>query len=209
MRFSKLFIKSFLIAFVFLIILNVIFLAIGNYSKYLGYLTGFFFLFLLFLIFRKRKERTVKFLAYFIPIAIILVFLYMNFLPFGYNKTYTMNIDENGTIHSPSSHLWLQNENGTKLTSISEDYEFENVTLVLTSKIRFKDADAIVEIYSFNPKEEESSFFVIGKEIMNGREFQKDIEFNPNIRLINLKIYQKTKLTMTGYIGPESIQSLK
>lgn len=205
MRFSKLFIKSFLIAFVFLIVLNVILLATGNYSKYVCYLTGFFFLFLLFLIFRKRKERTVKFIAYFIPIAIILVFWYINFLPFGYNKTYTINIDENGTIHSPSSQLWLQDEKGNKLTSISEDYEFENITLVLTSKIRFKDAEAIVEVYSFNSIKEESSFFVIGKEIMNGREFKKEIKFNSNIRLINLKIYQKTKLTMTGYIGPESV----
>ena len=46
-------------------------------------------------------------LAFLIPFLILTYIVYINYLPFGYSKSYSLSIDENGTIHSSSPRFYL------------------------------------------------------------------------------------------------------
>jgi hypothetical protein len=59
---------------------------------------------------KKRPEFWLRFAAYAIPLAFLLYVLYINFLPFGYHKTFTIQVggpqDTSGAFHlEPSRNL--------------------------------------------------------------------------------------------------------
>jgi hypothetical protein len=70
------------------------------------------------------------FLAFAIPIAILGYALYINYLPFGYSKSYQLTINDDGTISPLSNQIYLANSKGRKLLSLPEGVDGQvNVVL--------------------------------------------------------------------------------
>ena len=86
------------------------------------------------------KINWLMFLAYAIPIAILLFVLYINFLPFGFEKEYIISVDENGTVHSSSSSFYLEDPNGNKITNLTDVYDYGYINAVLEPKVNLKGA---------------------------------------------------------------------
>ncbi len=79
------------------------------------------------------------FLAFAIPVALLGYALYINYLPFGYEETYTLTIDEEGIISPLSNEIYLTTPQGRKLLSLPEGVQGQ-VNLVLDPNIVLKDA---------------------------------------------------------------------
>ncbi|MEI6731924.1 MAG: hypothetical protein WCK90_04570 [archaeon] len=79
-------------------------------------------------------------LAFAIPIAILLFFLYINFLPFGYANDYTMTVDQSGIVHSSSSRFYLEDAKGNKITNVSALPDGTITTLVINPWVVLKNA---------------------------------------------------------------------
>jgi len=89
------------------------------------------------------------FLAFAIPVAILLYFLYINFLPFGYSETYTLQINEQGIISPLSDEIYLTNTQGRKLLSLPNGVQGQ-VNLVLKPGVVIKNATINVSITGNN-----------------------------------------------------------
>lgn len=66
----------------------------------------------------KRVEFWLTFAAYAIPLAFLLYVLYWNFLPFGYNKTFTIDV---GTEGDTSSEFYLEPSRNLSERKVSPD----------------------------------------------------------------------------------------
>lgn len=89
--------------------------------------------------------KTLIFLAFAIPIAILLYALYINYLPFGWEKSYTLSIDQDGVISPVSNEIYLINVQGRKLLSLLNGVEGQ-INLVIEPNVVLKDATVNVEI---------------------------------------------------------------
>lgn len=87
--------------------------------------------------------KSLIFLAFAIPIAILLYALYINFLPFGYSHTYELKIT-NGTISPISNEFYLTNTNGRKLLSLNTVNG--QINAVLKPKVVLKNAKINISI---------------------------------------------------------------
>jgi len=89
------------------------------------------------------------FLAFAIPIAILGYALYINYLPFGYEKTYTLTIDQDGIISPLSNEIYITNAQGRKLLSLPEGVNGQ-VNIVLVPSVVLKNALVNVDIQGEN-----------------------------------------------------------
>ncbi len=85
------------------------------------------------------------FLAFAIPVAILGYALYINYLPFGYEKTFDITIDESGTISPLSNEFYLTNAQGKKLLTLSNGVQGQ-VNLVIEPKVALKNAQVTVNV---------------------------------------------------------------
>src|SRR3989338_1695105 len=85
------------------------------------------------------------FLAFAIPIAILGYALYINYLPFGYENTYSLTIDESGIISPLSREIYLTNSQGRKLLSLPDGVQGQ-VNVVLNPNVILKDARANITV---------------------------------------------------------------
>lgn len=85
------------------------------------------------------------FLAFAIPITILGYALYINYLPLGYEKTYTLTIDEQGIVSPLSNEIYLTNSQGRKLLSLPEGVNGQ-VNLVFSPNVVLKNAMLDVSI---------------------------------------------------------------
>lgn len=99
-----------------------------------------------------RKERRMKnflrFLAYFIPLCILLYVVYLNVLPFGYSKEYTINIDNDGKVYSSSSEVYLEDLKGNKIEKL--DSLYGTVNLVVKPRAVLREASVDVSVTGDN-----------------------------------------------------------
>src|SRR3989344_1702883 len=79
------------------------------------------------------------FLAFAIPVSILGYAFYINYLPFGYENTYSLTIDEVGIISPLSREIYITTPQGRKLLSLPSGV-LGQVNLVLDSNIALKDA---------------------------------------------------------------------
>lgn len=116
MKVTKSFVKYYLIILIVFIVFSAVMLTIGLYSKWMGIVLTIFLLGILFLILNKYvlnklvkigwfKQKKTRFtteksvgykiayaLTYLIPLIILLYVIYMNVLPFGYEKTFVLDV---------------------------------------------------------------------------------------------------------------------
>ena len=85
------------------------------------------------------------FLAFAIPIIILGYALYINYLPFGYENTYSLTIDESGIISPLSNEIYLTNSQGRKLLSLPDGVQGQ-VNVVLNPNVILKDARANITV---------------------------------------------------------------
>lgn len=128
--------------------------------------------------YKHNEEKTfftkfLIFVAFAIPVAIILYVLYINFLPFGYEKTYTLTIDENGVISPLSNEIYLTTPQGRKLLSLPEGVQGQ-VNLVLEPNVALKNANIEATI------EGEGVYFATTPNLEN-IEWDYDWDFTQNI----------------------------
>jgi len=95
----------------------------------------------LILIYFKFRSNFIKFLAFAVPLIILLFVLYINFLPFGYSKDYTISIDENGNIHSSSSRFYLEDMKGNKITNLTDVYDYGSINAVIKPSVVLRNAN--------------------------------------------------------------------
>jgi hypothetical protein len=104
----------------------------------------------------KKPEFWLTFAAYTIPLALLLYVLYINFLPFGYNKTFTITVgaqsDSAGAFHLdvPSNLSILSDRIATANGS---QYRFINggVTAEFQPDVALKNAQITVNVQSYPP----------------------------------------------------------
>jgi hypothetical protein len=70
------------------------------------------------------------FLAFAIPISILLYAFYINYLPFGYSESYVLNIDENGDVSPLSDKIYLEDINGRRILRVSNESSQINLAIV-------------------------------------------------------------------------------
>lgn len=95
-------------------------------------------------------ERVLTFLAYAIPLAFLLYVLYINFLPFGYNKTFTIDVGAEGDTDS-SKAFYLQPSKDLSEKKVAEDgttYRELNgmANVVFKPGVVLKDAEITLEV---------------------------------------------------------------
>jgi len=146
MKITQKFVKWFLMILLVIIIINVLSLIFGFYQIWMAYVLLILLAGLFFLIFRKNKAGAIKFLAWLIPILLILGVLYINFLPFGYSKDYAIKIDENGDVLSNSHNVYLQDMNGTKIKKLTNFYDYGPINLIIKSKVVLKNVSVNISI---------------------------------------------------------------
>ena len=118
----------------------------GFYQTWMGYAALVLFIVFLFLIFRRHKVGFIKFLAWTIPILLILGVFYLNFLPFGYSKEYTLKVDDNGLVISDSPRLFLQDSNNKTITTLSDLYSLGQINVVLKPRMLVRNANATIRV---------------------------------------------------------------
>jgi len=89
--------------------------------------------------------RILIFLAFAIPIAILGYALYINYLPFGYSKSYQLTINDDGTISPLSNQIYLANSKGRKLLSLPDGVQGQ-INVILDPKVALKDASIDISI---------------------------------------------------------------
>ena len=85
------------------------------------------------------------FLAFAIPVSILGYAFYINYLPFGYENTYSLTIDESGIISPLSNEIYLTNSQGRKLLSLPDGVQGQ-VNVVLNPNVILKDARANITV---------------------------------------------------------------
>ena len=93
--------------------------------------------------------KALIFLAFVIPIALLLYGLYINYLPFGWEKDYTLTIDEEGVISPVSSEVYITNLKGRKLLSLPDGVKGQ-VYLMVEPRVVLKNATLNIEIQGKN-----------------------------------------------------------
>jgi hypothetical protein len=83
------------------------------------------------------------FLAFFIPLLILGYFLYINYLPLGYDKTFYLSIN-NGLVDAPSE-LSLVDLRNKSINDLSKIKTPALVNLVLKPRVRLNDAELDLE----------------------------------------------------------------
>ena len=150
MKISSNFVIVFLLAFLVVIIGNIAALSLNFYQSWMGYLLGALFVVLFFLIFRKHKVGFIRILAWVLPIIFILVVLYINFLPFGFQKDYTITIAQDGSVLSSSSQVWLQDLKENKITNLTDVYDYGQINVVIKPRAVLGNATVNVSIINSN-----------------------------------------------------------
>ncbi|MEI7718976.1 MAG: hypothetical protein WCI72_03845 [archaeon] len=150
MRISSSFVIIFLLSFLVVVIGNIAALSLNFYSSWMGYLFGVMFVGLFLLIFRKHKSGSIRLLAWVLPIIFILAVLYINFLPFGFQKDYTITIAEDGSVLSSSSQVWLQDLKGKKITNLTNVYDYGQINVVVKPRAVLRNATVNVSIINSN-----------------------------------------------------------
>src|SRR3989344_1494293 len=79
-------------------------------------------------------SKILIFIAFAIPIAILLYALYINYLPFGFEKNYELTIDEAGKISPLSSEIYITDGNGRRLLSLPEGVKGQ-INVVIKPKV--------------------------------------------------------------------------
>jgi hypothetical protein len=85
------------------------------------------------------------FLAFAIPALILIYALYINFLPFGWDQSYELTIDQEGIISPVSSEIYLTNAQGRQLLSLPDGVDGQ-VNVVIEPPVVIKNATVTVEI---------------------------------------------------------------
>ena len=89
--------------------------------------------------------KAMIFLAFAIPILILLYVVYINYLPFGYSRSYELTIDENGIISPLSDEVYIEDSNGRRLLSLPEGVQGQ-VNVIIDPGVVLKDATIDIEI---------------------------------------------------------------
>ncbi|MEK6924672.1 MAG: hypothetical protein AABW71_00355 [Nanoarchaeota archaeon] len=97
----------------------------------------------------KAFNKFLIFLAFAIPLALLGYALYINYLPFGYEKSYELTVDENGVISPLSNEIYLTTPQGRKLLSLPEGVQGQ-VNLVIDPKVVLKNSTINVSIEGDN-----------------------------------------------------------
>jgi hypothetical protein len=140
MKISRGFVRGFLIALFVIVLANVISLVLGRWNIYYLLVFSGFLIGLFFLMFRKNQKGSIRVLAWTLPVLFILLILYINFLPFGFQKEYTMTIGYDGSVVSSSPQMYLQDMMGNKITNLAGVYNYSFVSLVLKPRFILKNA---------------------------------------------------------------------
>ena len=85
------------------------------------------------------------FLAFAIPASILFYGLYINFLPFGWEQSYELNIDENGVISPLSKEIYLTNALGRKLYSLPQGIDGQ-VNVIIKPKVVIDNATVTIDL---------------------------------------------------------------
>lgn len=98
----------------------------------------------------ERKDNPILtkfliFLAFAIPVAILGYALYINYLPFGYEETFTLTVDNEGIISPLSNEIYLTTPKGKKLLSLPDGVQGQ-VNLVFDPNVVLKNAEIDVSI---------------------------------------------------------------
>lgn len=150
MKVSRNFVKYFLGLILAVLILNIIVLILGIWNGAYGILLLAVVLVLFFLIFRKHKAGFIRFLAWTLPILFILGVLYVNFMPFGFHKEYSLVINQDGSITSSSSGIMLQDLKGKIISNLSDVYTYGQVNVVVKPRAVLRNAVVNITIVNSN-----------------------------------------------------------
>ena len=107
-----------------------------------------------------KTNKFLIFLAFAIPIAILLYGLYVNYLPFGWEKSYELKIDNEGIISPLSKEVYITDTNGRRLLSLPEGVQGQ-INVVIEPPAVLKNATAEIQIE--------------GNNVYLGTELEKDI----------------------------------
>jgi len=89
--------------------------------------------------------KALIFLAFVIPLLILEYVLYINYLPFGYEKSYELTLDENRLISSSSNEAYVVDNGGKRLLSLPEGVNGQ-INVIIEPKVALKEASVDVEI---------------------------------------------------------------
>lgn len=92
-----------------------------------------------------KLTKFLIFLAFAIPIAILLYAFYINYLPFGWEKQYELTIDEEGKVSPISNEIYLTNTQGRKLLSLPNGVNGQ-VNVVIEPDVVLKNATVNITI---------------------------------------------------------------
>ncbi|MDP2947290.1 MAG: hypothetical protein Q8N88_04180, partial [Nanoarchaeota archaeon] len=134
MKITRNFVKIFFAIFVIIIVANIYFIIFKTANYWLNITFVLCYIFLFFLIFRKENAFAIKFLAWTLPILIIASFFYVNYYPFGYEKTFIVSISPEGKIIA-DKRISFEDINGKRLRNITNLYSQKPITLVVNPGI--------------------------------------------------------------------------
>lgn len=89
--------------------------------------------------------KALIFFAFVIPLFILGYVLYINYLPFGYEKSYELTLDEKGLITPSSNDIYVVDNNGKRLLSLPEGINGQ-INVIIEPKVALKNASVDVKI---------------------------------------------------------------
>ncbi len=146
MKVSRNFVKVFLGLFLIVIVGNIVGAVLGVWNQWYGWAFLALLVTLFFLIFRKHKVGFIKFLAWTLPVLLILAVLYVNFPIFGFEKEYSIQVLEDGSVVSSSSQVWFEDSKGKKISNLSDVYSLGTFNLVVEPKVVLTGANVSISI---------------------------------------------------------------
>jgi hypothetical protein len=150
MKISKNFVIGLLSLLVADIVANLLSFGFGIWNQWIGWSFVAILVVLFLLIFRKHKVGFIRFLAWTLPILFILTVLYLNFLPFGFHKDYSITIGADGSVVSSSSQIYLQDMKGKMITNLSDVYTYGQVNVIVKPKAVLRNATVNISIINSN-----------------------------------------------------------
>jgi hypothetical protein len=87
-----------------------------------------------------RLFKVLHVLAYAIPLFLLLFVFYINYLPFGYSKDYSISVLDDGTVVSSSPEIYLEDLKGRKITNLTDVYDYGSINLVVKPKVVLRNA---------------------------------------------------------------------
>lgn len=140
MKVSKNFVKVFLALFLVVIVGNIIGAVLGVWNQWYGWSFLGLLVVLFFLIFRKNKVGFIKVLAWALPVLLILAVLYVNFPIFGFEKEYSIQVLEDGSVVASSGLIYFEDSKGKKISNLSDVYSLGAFNLVVEPKVVLRNA---------------------------------------------------------------------